>query len=174
MITIVVGTNRKKAVSRKIAEIYQQLLENKHVESQLLDLSELPNDFIDTALYENTGKNASFNQFKELIESTEKFVFIVPEYNGSFPGVLKAFIDGLEYPSVMTNKKGALVGVSAGMQGGAIALSHMTDVLNYLGVHVLALKPKLANIYHHLKDGRLTNDLYQELLETQADQLIAF
>lgn len=174
MITIVVGTNRKNAISRKIADIYQQLLHQKQADAQILDLSELPKDFIYTALYENIGKNEAFNQFKQTIESTDKFVFIVPEYNGSFPGVLKAFIDGLEYPSVLANKKGALVGIAAGMQGGAIALSHMTDVLNYLGVNVLALKPKLANIYRHMKDNQLTNNLYMELLETQAEQLIAF
>lgn len=174
MITIIVGTNRKDAVSREIADIYQQLLQKKQVETQILDLSELPKDFIYTALYENSGKNEAFNQFKQTIESNDKFVFIVPEYNGSFPGVLKAFIDGLEYPSVLSNKKGALVGVAAGMQGGAIALSHMTDVLNYLGVNVLAFKPKLAHIYRHLKDGQLTSNLYLELLETQVEQLIAF
>lgn len=174
MITIIVGTNRRNAISRKVADIYQQLLNQKQVENQILDLSELPKDFIYTALYENSGKSEAFNQFKDMIESTDKFVFIVPEYNGSFPGVLKAFIDGLEYPSVLSNKKGALVGVAAGMQGGAIALSHMTDVLNYLGINVLALKPKLAHIYRYMKDNQLTNNLYMELLETQAEQLIAF
>lgn len=174
MITIVVGTNRNNSVSRKIADWYQQLLKDKHAASQILDLSELPEDFIYTALYENSGTNSAFNRFKDAIENNDKFVFIIPEYNGSFPGVLKAFIDGLEYPSVLTNKKCALVGIAAGMQGGSIALSHMTDILNYLGVHVLALKPKLAYIYQHLEDGQFTTPLYAELLEMQAEQLIEF
>lgn len=174
MITIVVGTNRNNSTSRKIAEWYQQLLKSKHTASQILDLSELPEDFMYTALYEKSGKNVAFNRFKDAVENNDKFVFIIPEYNGSFPGVLKAFIDGLEYPSVLTNKKCALVGIAAGMQGGSIALSHMTDILNYLGVHVLALKPKLAYIYQHLEDGQFTTPLYAELLEMQAEQLIEF
>lgn len=174
MITIVVGTNRNNSVSRIIAEYFQQLLQTKNAESQILDLSELPEDFIYTALYENAGRNIAFNRFKDAIENNDKFLFIVPEYNGSFPGVLKAFIDGLEYPSTLGNKKCALIGLSAGMQGGAIALSHLTDILNYLGMHVLALKPKLAFIFNHLKDGKLTNELYIELLEAQAEQLIGF
>ncbi len=29
----------------------------------------------------------------ELLIPTEKFIFIIPEYNGTFPGVLKAMID---------------------------------------------------------------------------------
>ncbi len=173
-ITIIVGTNRNQAYSQTVARYYQQVLADKGVASQILNLSALPEDFIATALYENSGKNPAFNKFAETVAASDKFVFIVPEYNGSFPGVLKAFIDGLEYPSALSNKKCALVGLSAGMQGGAIALSHLTDVLNYLGMHVLALKPSLAYIQQHLKDGHITNKIYTELLDTQASQLIDF
>ena len=76
----------------------------------------------------------------EKIQSCDKFVFVVPEYNGSFPGVFKAFVDGLKYPASFKDKKCALVGISSGTQGGALALSHLTDIFNYLGMNVLALK----------------------------------
>lgn len=173
-ITIIVGTNRNQAYSQTIARYYQQVLADKGAASQIMHLSALPEDFIATALYENSGKNPAFNKFAATVAASDKFVFIVPEYNGSFPGVLKAFIDGLEYPSALSNKKCALVGLSAGMQGGALALSHLTDVLNYLEMHVLALKPSLAYIQQYLKDGQITHKIYQELLETQATQLIKF
>ncbi len=104
---------------------------------------------------------------------SEKFVFIVPEYNGSFPGVLKAFIDGLQFPDSFAGKKAALVGVSSGIQGAGLALSHLTDIFNYCGTHVLALKPKLMHIEENLIEGKLS-DLYAELLEQQAVDLIDF
>ena len=42
------------------------------------------------------------------MSQSEKFVFIVPEYNGSFPGVLKTFIDGLAFPDTFEQKKNVL------------------------------------------------------------------
>lgn len=171
MITIIVGTNRKNSVSRKVAEYYQTLL---NVESQIVDLADVPGDFISNALYENNGKNDAFNAMREQVQSADKLVFVVPEYNGSFPGVLKAFIDGLKYPEGIRNKKGAMIGVSSGVQGGVFAMSHLTDIFNYLGMHVLALKPKLAGIEKNFDGTKVTNDLYNQLLKQQADMLIEF
>ena len=125
-------------------------------------------------MYENSGANEQFNQFREMMLKSEKYIFIVPEYNGSFPGVLKAFIDGLQFPDTFTNKKAALLGLSAGTQGSALAISHMTDILNYCGTHVLAQKPRLAAISKNFKDGAFTNPLYAELVEQQADAFIGF
>ena len=174
MIKIVVGTNRKNSVSKVIAELYQAILKEKGAESEILELENLPIDFIETAMYENNGKNEEYNQFHEKLESGKKFVFIVPEYNGSFPGILKTFIDGMTYPNTFRNKKSALVGISSGIGGGGLALSHLTDIFHYLGMHVLALKPKLAKIEQNMSDNLLTNRLYLELLHTQAEMLLEF
>ena len=172
MITIVVGTNRKNSMSRKIADYYHVLLTQKGVASQIVDLVSLPSDFSTSALYENNGKNAEFNAMREEVQNSDKLVFIVPEYNGSFPGVLKAFIDGLKYPEGVRDKKAALVGVSSGVQGGVFAMSHLTDIFNYLGMHVLATKPKLAGIERNFVEGKFTNELYEKLMNDQADKLI--
>ena len=174
MIKIIVGTNRKNSVSRIIAELYQSILLEKGAESEILELEHLPADFTATALYENNGKNPEYNSFHDRVKEGKKFVFIVPEYNGSFPGILKTFIDGMTYPNTFRNKKCALVGISSGIGGGGIALSHLTDIFHYLGMHVLALKPKLAKIEQNMSDNLLTNRLYIELLHTQADMLLEF
>lgn len=174
MITIIAGTNRKNSVSNQVALLYQDLLEKHNHESQIIDLSELPNDFIFSALYENSGKNPAFNIYRDKLDDSDKYVFIIPEYNGSFPGVLKAFIDGMGYPSSFRNKKCALVGISSGVQGGGLALSHMTDIFNYLGMSVLALKPKLARIENNFDGKQVTDALYNQLLEEQVKLLIEF
>ncbi|MGA0556942.1 NADPH-dependent FMN reductase [Larkinella sp. VNQ87] len=173
-IIIIVGTNRKNSMSRHIADYYHTILHQLGAASQILDLSGLPPDFVTTALYENTGKNPEFNRYKEVVEQAKKMVFIVPEYNNSYPGVLKAFIDGMSYPSGLSNKKVALVGLSANHQGGALALSHLNDIFSYLGTNTLALRVKLAQIRNHWKEGVLQNDLYNMLLQQQAQQLIDF
>lgn len=173
-IVIIVGTNRRNSLSSQIARYYQSLLAELNVSSVILDLSGLPADFITTALYENTGKNPEFNRYKDVVERAKKLVFVVPEYNNSYPGVLKAFIDGMSYPSGLANKKVALVGLSASHQGGALALSHLNDIFSYLNTNTLALRVKLAQIRNFWKDNTLHHDLYNQLLRQQAQQLITF
>jgi chromate reductase, NAD(P)H dehydrogenase (quinone) len=174
MITIISGTNRFNSNSIFIAEYYQALLKKKGAECRILDLSKLPEKFLFTALYENAGKDPDFNELKEMINNSDKFVFIVPEYNGSFPGVLKAFIDGLDFPGSFNNKKCALVGISSGVLAGALALSHLTDILNYLGMHVLAIKPRLPRIESLIKNGALNDKFLTDLLDAQAEAIIKF
>ena len=174
MITIICSTNRNNSVSSIIADIYKENLDELGAESEIVDLKDLPRDFIVSALYEQSGKNEDFNPIREQMKQSEKFVFIIPEYNGSFPGVLKTFIDGLKFPDTFRGKKCALVGVSSGMQGGVLAMSHLTDIMNYCGTSVLAFKPKLPGIDQHLKDGKLTHEKYNEVLKRQASSFVDF
>jgi len=173
MITIICSTNRKDAVSQTVANTYVDILKSHEAAHQFINLADLPADFTFTALYENSGKNEAFNTYRDMMKDSEKFVFIVPEYNGSFPGVLKAFIDGLQFPDSFTGKKAALVGVSSGIQGAGLALSHLTDIFNYCGTHVLAFKPKLMHIEANMVDGKLS-DMYHQLLEQQASDIVNF
>lgn len=174
MITLISGTNRPESNSIAIVNLYAALLKQHGVAYQILDLAELPADFTVSALYDNTGKNEQFNKLASKIANADKFVFVVPEYNSSFPGVLKAFIDGLEYPNTFRHKKGALIGISSGMQGSGPSLSHLSDVLNYLGMHLMAMRLKLAHIEKNFDGKQLTNQLYQELLEQHVEQFLKF
>jgi NAD(P)H-dependent FMN reductase len=174
MIVIICGTNRPNSTTRKICTIYQEMLAAKGAESMILDLRDLPADFTQSALYHNSGKDPGFNEFRKIVESHMKFVFVVPEYNYSFPGVLKAFIDGLKYPDSLTNKKAALVGLSSGMQGGSVALSHLTDILMYMGVNLVGLQIKLSRIEANMEGSKIISPIYNQLLHTQAERLIKF
>jgi len=174
MITIICGTNRKNAQSEVVSGIYKKMVEEAGEKCDFINLQELPNDFIASALYENAGSNEKFNAIRDKMVKAEKFVIVVPEYNGSFPGILKTFIDGLKFPDTFTGKKCALVGISSGVQGSVLAMSHLTDILNYCGTNVLSLKPKLSAIEKNLKDGKITNPMYEQLLRDQINALIKF
>ncbi|MGB0431725.1 MAG: NADPH-dependent FMN reductase [Bacteroidia bacterium] len=171
--TIISSTNRKSANSYLISNIYKQLLSKKGVDAEIIDLQKLPSDFVFSALYDNNSKNELFNKFINRVEKSDKFIFVVPEYNGSFPGVLKAFIDGMNYPNGFKGKKAALLGHSSGTQGSALALSHLTDIFNYLGMHVYAMKPRLQQIEKHLNSQKLS-DAYMLLLKEQVDGFVGF
>ena len=174
LITLLAGTNRPNSRARRIANLYATLLTGLGANSQILDLAELPTDFVATALYANAGQNPAFNRLADMLNAGNKLVIITPEYNGSFPGVLKAFIDGLPYPGGIRGKKAALVGLSNGGQGGLLAMTHLTDILMYLGTTVLPERVRLPFINQDLSDeGELRHELSRQLLREQAMALLA-
>jgi len=173
-ILVVSGTNNRNSLTAQVADYYATLLHKRDCDSQVLKLTSLPADFTVTALYENQGKNDAFNRLRERMEIAQKYVFIVPEYNGSFPGIFKAFIDGLSFPSTFKGKKCAMVGVSKGPQGGVLAMSHLTDIFHYLRMHVYPLKPRLSSIHDSKLATVLANTQYAQLLEEQAEGIIGY
>ncbi len=174
MIIIIVGTNRANSVSGKLAKFYQKQLEIQGVQSEILDLADLPEDFAFSALYANVGKHESFNKYQQIIDANNKFIIIAPEYNGSFPGVLKTFFDGLRYPDSFNNKKVALVGLSTGVLGNAVGLGHLNDILSYMGSNVLGLRLKLGLMKNHFDGENFTFEMYQKFFEQQMKAFIAF
>lgn len=174
MISIVSGTNRPSSNSRIISDIYSSILTEMSVPNRIVDLNQLPHDFIFSAMYDFSGKNEAYNVMAQHIVSSSKVVFVIPEYNGSFPGVLKAFIDGLPHPGSLKHKKGGMIGLSSGAQGSAIAMSNFNDILTYMGMHVLANRPKLSGIEHAIKNGELINQKYAEHLINHAKMMVEF
>jgi chromate reductase, NAD(P)H dehydrogenase (quinone) len=172
MIAIIVGTNRPGAITKQVAAYYAAQLQKHNISYQIVDLELLPANFTVAALYANAGKNAAFSALRDQVELADSCVFIIPEYNGSFPGVLKAFIDGFSFPSPMVHKTVALVGISNGSQGGALALSHFTDILNYLGVNVLAQKIRIPDMKNNFQKGEITNTMLNTLLNDQIKLLL--
>jgi chromate reductase len=172
MITIVSSTNQQNSRSRQVAGYYQRLLAQMGTPSEVLDLADLPVDFIQSALYQNVGKHDDFNRLRDAVESAEKLVFILPEYNGSFPGVLKAFLDGFHYPSKLMGKTAALVGISDGPGGCALGLSHWADILSFMGCTALGLRVRVPYLKTNLVDGEIQDAFMAQLFRQQAEQLV--
>ena len=91
-ITIISATNRENSNTEKVANYYLSVLKSKGVKTELFSLKNLPETFLFSDLF---GKRSI--EFQKIIdtyiEQQTKFIYIVPEYNGSYPGVLKAMID---------------------------------------------------------------------------------
>lgn len=178
MITIISGTNRTGSVTYQMALLYQRKLKEQGIHASILDLKDLPHDFAFSALYENTGKSEGFNRLIAPLKDSTKLILVTPEYNGSFPGVIKAFLDGLEFPNGVKDKMVALVGLSAGSQGAVLATSHLADILGYLGATVLPLRARMPFITKHFQDGEIVNDneyaKYNDLIDLQIEKIINF
>lgn len=169
MITIIAGTNRPDSNSERIAKFYNDLIPE---ESQVLSLKDLPRDFVYADTY-GEGSDA----FNSIVDSNvihaDKFIFIIPEYNGGFPGVLKAFIDAV-HPKHFNDKKAALVGISSGHSGASRPMDQFSDILHYLKVEVLSAKPKLSGIENLITDDKLTDERAIGLLKDQIERFAKF
>lgn len=170
MITIISGTNRPHSNTLKLAKYYQRSLLKRGQESQLFSLEALPDTIIKTDLY---GKRSeAFKPIQEMMSSTEKFLFIIPEYNGSFPGVLKTFIDACDFPESFYNKKACLVGLSSGRYGNIRGLDHFAGICSYLHLNVMPLRLHISSIKLEINDS---HDLFKEdTLKFTAEQMDKF
>ena len=143
MITVISGTNRKESLSKIVAEhIFELMQEHTSEEIKFLSLEDLPDGILHVDMYgaENQSKDLAAIQ-DELIVPADKFYFVIPEYNGSFPGILKLFIDACSVrkykDSFHGGKKAALLGIASGRAGNLRGLEHFSGVLNYLQISVM-------------------------------------
>ena len=115
MITIIAGTDRVGSNTKKIAEAYSKILLQKNVKSKILGLDEVE-------VY--TRNEAFATMEKAYLLAAEKLIIVLPEYNGSFPGILKLMIDNTDVKNVWPNKKILLAGVSTGRAGNLRGMEH--------------------------------------------------
>ena len=170
---IISATNRPGSSTLKVAKYYQTQLRQKGVEAGLLSLSELPDNIIKTDMYGQ--RSAEFQVIQELINKTEKFLFIIPEYNGSFPGVLKVFIDACNFPESFYDKKAALVGISSGKYGNIRGIDHFTGVCHYMHLNVMPLKLHIGAIKTELNnESELFKEDTLKFTNEQLDKFIRF
>ncbi|QHS55518.1 NAD(P)H-dependent oxidoreductase [Mucilaginibacter sp. 14171R-50] len=173
MVTIIASTNRPNSSTLKLAQYYQRQLAAKGMQTNLLSLTQLPPNLIETDLY---GKRSeAFTTIQNQITATEKFLFIIPEYNGSYPGVLKVFVDACSFPESFYDKKAALVGLSSGKYGNIRGIDHFTGVCHYLNLQVMPLKLHIASIRKEMDEqGNLTAEDTLRFTNEQIDKFIRF
>lgn len=173
MVTIVSGTNRTGSNTLKVAKYYQKTLSAKGMESNLLNLADLPATLISTDLYGN--RSEEFQHIQDQVTNTSKFLFIIPEYNGSFPGVLKTFIDACNFPESFYDKKAALVGISSGKYGNIRGIDHFAGVCSYLHLNVLPLRIHIPYIKTELNaEGDFFQNDTLKFSNEQIDKFILF
>lgn len=173
MITIISSTNRPGSSTLKVARYYQKKLLEKGIEAGLLSLAQLPPNILETDLY---GKRSpEFQKLQDIVDATDKFIFIIPEYNGSFPGALKIFIDACSFPDSFYEKKAALVGISSGKYGNIRGIDHFTGVCHYVHLNIMPLKLHIANIKSEFNEY---SDLFKEdtvkFTDEQIEKFIKF
>lgn len=159
-IGILVGSARKDAFSKKVADVLTTSLSSQHDIHviKIDDLSLFNQDFDD----ENTVPEA-WSRFRNEVKDMDAFLFVTPEYNRSFTPLLKNALDIASRPfgqNVWSEKPAALVSLSPGAVGGFGANNHLRQVFASLNLYTMA-QPEayLGKVADGLdEDGKLTNE----------------
>jgi NAD(P)H-dependent FMN reductase len=116
-----------------------QIAKRKEVITELIDISKvkIPVD--------DAGESIKEPGFSSKMAQADALVIVTPEYNHSFPGLLKHVLDSClkEY----IHKAAGIVGVSAGPFGGTRVIQDFLPVIRELG---------LANIFWDVNFGNVS------------------
>lgn len=112
---IISGTNRPGSNALRVARLVSQQYERLEQPARLLSLQELPAELFTPEAW--ATKPPAFERLRQEVVGAAGLHVITPEYNGSYPGVLKHFIDHLKFPDSFERKPVAFVGESDGRYG---------------------------------------------------------
>lgn len=161
MITIVSGTNRLESFSDVIT---------RHVEEEIRQLT---NEKVETILLSQLSFGLGPHQYnatnldpiigeveQKYFEPADQFVFVIPEYNGSFPGILKLFIDALSvrgFRESFAGKRSLSIGVSSGRAGNLRGIDQFDQILQYLGIHTFPSKLPISQVHKWVEGHQLVD-----------------
>lgn len=165
-IPVILGTTRKGRMSAHAARfVHQELQKRKGVTTELIDITELPLPIDDA------GEAIKDPAFSEKMNTADALVIVAPEYNHSYPGLLKHALDSClkEY----IHKPAGIVGVSAGPFGGARVVQSFLPVLRELGLVAIFTDvnfSKVGNVFD--ETGNLREKAYVRRTGAFFDELI--
>lgn len=165
-IAVLVGSVRKGSINRKFAVALEKLAAGR-LEFVYADMASLPHYNED--LWDNVPE--SVTQLKQTLESADAVLMVIPEYNRTYPGVIKDAIDWASRPwgkSSWPGKPVAITGTSPGAIGTAIAQHHLRTAMVAVGTAVMG-QPELYYAYnpeHFSADGEVIDEGTKAYLES--------
>ncbi len=180
MITIISGTNRKDAATHIFAQYYFELMKNiTEEEVQYLSLEMVSSTALHNAMYSADHQDNTVTHLQDqFIIPATKIVILSPEYNGSYPGIVKLFIDACsirEYKKSFSGKKIGLIGIASGRAGNLRGLDHLSDIFQHMGSTIYPNKLPISSIGGILnEDKKIEHEGSQKALEAHARGFLAF
>lgn len=167
-IGILVGSLRKDSVSKKIAAYVAGLFPAGY-EAEFVEIGNLAlynQDFDD-----ENNPPAEYTTFRNKMKEIDAVLFVTPEYNRTFPAVIKNALDVGSRPwgeSVWDGKPAAIISQSPGNIGGFGANHHLRQPLVFLNMPILQ-QPEvyLSDSYNLLdENGKVKDQSTAEFLQT--------
>jgi len=162
---IISGTDRAGAKTLQVSRYIQNLYANNGEEVGLIDLAELPKKDLDGFQY--GGKiTGSWGEAIDKVDQSTGLIVVIPEYNGSYPGILKVFIDYWKYPDTFEHRPVCYVGLG-GLFGGMRSVEHLQQSLGYRNTYNFPQRVFLQQIWRIFDGTSFSAPLMTELLEQQ-------
>ena len=158
MISIISATNRRNSNTLNVAREIERFISEIGPAPAFFNLEDLPGNLFVPEMYTDDKSEAFKKIEKEILIPSQKFVFVLPEYNGSYPGILKAMMDASDIKKCWYNKKALLIGVADGRAGNLRGMDHLTGVLNYMRVSVYHDKLPISKIESLMENGQFIDD----------------
>ena len=165
MYTIISATNRNGSNTLKVSKQYQTFFKEQGIEAKLLSLED----------FNSFHRDENFNQLEsEFLAPASKFIFIMPEYNGSFPGVFKLMVDISDLSVCWNFKKVMLVGVANGRAGNLRGIDIMTNMCNYMKMHVFFNKFPISSVSSEIENDVFIKEQTIQTIKSQIEGFIKF
>ena len=151
-IALVVGSLRKESFNRQLANAFVKMKPDG-VDFALVEIGDLP-------LYnqdDDAHQSDSVKRMKSELAQFDGVIFVTPEHNRTIPAALKNALDHGSRPpgqNVWGKKPAAIIGVSPGAVGTALAQQHLRSVLATLDMPTLC-QPEM---FIQLKEGFFAED----------------
>ncbi len=170
---IISGTDMPNSKALEVSSYIKKLYEKEGVQADVVDLAKFPlGDVVGGKYMEQIP---SIEKFREPVINSDALLFVIPEYNGSFPGILKMFIDYLPYPSALVDKPIAYVGMAGGAFGGLRPVEQIQMVANYLNAHQFPERVFISRVQSMFdSEIGIKDDFQQQLLLSQTRGFIKF
>jgi NAD(P)H-dependent FMN reductase len=124
---VILGTSRQGRTSEHAAGfVVDHVSKRPDIRTELIDIRNI------RLSIDDAGEALKDPKFSATVNEADALIFVVPEYNHSFPGLLKHVLDTnlKEY----IHKAAGVCGVSAGPFGGARMIQNFLPVLRELGM----------------------------------------
>lgn len=132
LIQIILGSTRAGRQGAKVAQwVHNEAKKRSRWDTELLDLVDYPLPFYDEPASPSTLKGVYSNpvvqKWVDTVTRGDGYILVTPEYNHSFPAVLK---NALDYPYVAWHRKPvAFVSYSDGTGAGIRAVEQLRNVV---------------------------------------------
>lgn len=175
-ILAIVGSFRKDSYNLQLAKATQDLI-SSHADFSILDYSELP--FFNQDL--EASPPDSVKEIRQKVSQSDALWFFTPEYNRSYPGLLKNLLDWLSrspgpaLAPVIANKLAAISGVTPGMSGTLVAQEHLVALLNFMNLRVLnSHRLAIPSVKSQISNGKLELQESLPFLKAQCQAFLEF
>ncbi|TMA35196.1 MAG: NAD(P)H-dependent oxidoreductase [Deltaproteobacteria bacterium] len=163
---VILGTTRKGRLSENVARLVADVAAKQPgVTTELIDIAQLP------LPADDAGEAIRDAGFAEKMERADGLVVVTPEYNHSFPGLLKHALDSCLEQYI--HKPVGLIGVAAGPFGGARCIQSFLPVMRELGLVTIFSDVYFGSVHELFDDaGRLRDESYVRRTRDFLDELV--